>query len=179
MPVPAISKRFGIAVRSRRITASLAQGIVAERGVTIRVRAAVLVRAHGLCQMCGRTVAQHGAVLVVDHKVPMEWGGSNEDENLWAICRKCCSELRRAWRGRGPVAYAFKLDSGKDRVRALLGAKAGKWVPATWLSAVAGIGDWSRCVRRLRAEGYDVRVRRTGSSGGGVMTYYSLCGVEK
>ena len=66
-----------------------------------------------------------------------------------------------------------------DVQNALLGAKAGKWVPATWLSAVAGIGDWSRCVRRLRAEGYDVRVRRTGSSGGGVMTYYSLCGVEK
>lgn len=46
------------------------------RGVNIRVRAAVLGRAHGRCQMCGRTVAQHYVVLVVDHKVPVDWGGS-------------------------------------------------------------------------------------------------------
>jgi hypothetical protein len=124
-------------------------------------------------------VAQHAAVLVVDHKVPVDWGGSNGDENLWAICESCCAELCLAWREREPVACAFEHDSAKGRVRALLAAKAGEWVPATWVNAVTGTGDWSRCVRRLRADGYDLRVRRAGSSGGCMMTYYSLSGVEE
>lgn len=152
---------------------------VLERGVNIRVRAAVLGRAHGRCQMCGRTVAQHAVVLVVDHKVPVDWGGPNEDENLWAICEECRAKWHGAWRRREPVACALEHDSAKHRVRALLGAKAGDWVPATWLKAAAGTGDWSRCVRRLRADGCDVLVRRTGGSGGGVTTYYSLCKVKK
>ena len=152
---------------------------VLKRGVGIRLRAAVLGRAHGRCQMCGRTVVQHAVVLVVDHKVPVDWGGSNEDENLWAICEECCAGLRRARRRREPVACAMEHDSAKDRVRALLGAKAGEWVAATWLRAAAGTGDWSRSVRQLRTDGCIVRVRRKRDSGGCVVTYYSLSEVKK
>ena len=27
--------------------------------------------------------------VVVDHKIPIEWGGRDDDENLWAICEDC------------------------------------------------------------------------------------------
>jgi len=57
--------------------------------VSQRLRAEVIHSAHGRCQMCGRTVGRHGITLVVDHKMPQAWGGSNDRENLWAICEEC------------------------------------------------------------------------------------------
>jgi transcriptional regulator with XRE-family HTH domain len=69
-----------------------------EGGVNIRVRAAVLWRAHGCCQMCGRTVERHKVVLVVDHKIPRDWGGSNDEENLWASCEDCFNKNEQARR---------------------------------------------------------------------------------
>ncbi len=152
---------------------------VLEQGVNIRVRAAVLGRAHGRCQMCGRSISQHGVTLVVDHKVPVDWGGSNAEENLWAICEDCCVKFGLERAGREPVARALEHASAKARLLALLETKAGNWVPATWLKAVAAVLDWSRCIRRLRSQGFRIRVRRSGGSRGSVMTYYSLCQDEK
>ena len=39
--------------------------------------------------MCGKTIERHGITLVVDHKIPRDWGGTNAEENLWAICEEC------------------------------------------------------------------------------------------
>jgi 5-methylcytosine-specific restriction endonuclease McrA len=58
-------------------------------GISLQKKAAVLGAAHGRCQMCGKTIERHGITLVVDHKIPRDWGGTNEDENLWAICEEC------------------------------------------------------------------------------------------
>ena len=55
-------------------------------GISLRKRAAILAAAHGRCQMCGKTVERHGITLVVDHKIPRDWGGTTDDDNLWAIC---------------------------------------------------------------------------------------------
>jgi 5-methylcytosine-specific restriction endonuclease McrA len=148
---------------------------VLERGVNIRVRAAVLGKAHGRCQMCGSTVAQHAVVLVVDHKIPVEWGGSNEEDNLWAICEECLGTMTQARGNREPAATAMALKTALDRVEALLTAKRGDWVPSTWLKAAAGTADWGRCVRQIRADGNRVRVFRKRRSGGRTLTYYSLC----
>src|SRR5579862_559678 len=54
-----------------------------------KTRALILHTAHGRCGMCGRTIEKHGITLVVDHKIPREWGGKTEPENLWAICEEC------------------------------------------------------------------------------------------
>ena len=145
-----------------------------EGGVNIRVRAAVLNRAHGRCQMCGRTVAQHGVVLVVDHKIPRDWGGTNEEDNLWALCEECEAELDRAQRKREALACAMTLKTARDRVKALLDAKRGRWTSGTWLKAAAGRVDWSGCVRKLRSLGYVLDVRRSRGSDGSVVTYYRL-----
>jgi hypothetical protein len=142
---------------------------VLERGVNIRLRAAVLGRAHGRCQMCGRTVAAHNVVLVVDHKVPVEWGGSNEEDNLWAMCEGC-----RGWRRRSSSRWALAGTKARDRVMAVLLAMRGQWVARTWLKAAAGTGDWGRAARALRELGWEVSVRRPGGRHGSRMTYYSL-----
>ena len=40
------------------------------------------------CQSCGNGVKDN-VKLHVDHKVPVEWGGTNEDDNLWVLCDGC------------------------------------------------------------------------------------------
>jgi len=60
-----------------------------EGDINIRLRAEVLYAAHGRCQICGRTIAEHGIRLVVDQEKPQAWGGTNDRENLWAICVSC------------------------------------------------------------------------------------------
>jgi len=45
--------------------------------------------AQGQCEMCGRTIERHGATLALDHKIPPDWGGRDDDENLWVICGDC------------------------------------------------------------------------------------------
>jgi 5-methylcytosine-specific restriction endonuclease McrA len=39
--------------------------------------------------MCGRTMENHGVTLVVDHKIPRDWCGRDNDKNLWVICEDC------------------------------------------------------------------------------------------
>ena len=39
--------------------------------------------------MCGRTIRRHRVTVAVDYKIPIEWGGRDHDENLWAICEDC------------------------------------------------------------------------------------------
>lgn len=55
----------------------------------LKTRALILHAAHGRCGMCGQTVEKHRITLVVDHKIPREWGGRTEPENLWALCEDC------------------------------------------------------------------------------------------
>jgi len=72
-----------------------------EGDINIRVKAEVLHAAHGRCQMCGKTVVEDEIKLVVDHKKPRAWGGTNDRENLWAICEGCNA---------GKKAYFNSLD---------------------------------------------------------------------
>jgi len=49
-----------------------------------KIRQAVLVRDDGLCCVCKRKGATE-----VDHIIPKSQGGSDDDENLQAICKQC------------------------------------------------------------------------------------------
>jgi len=132
-------------------------------GINARVRSAILGRAHGRCQMCGRTIADYGIVLVVDHQIPRDWGGSNEEENLWAICEKCYLGKQLNFRDRRSAIrwLATRKSSAIDRVTSLAEARAGELIPAPELKAVVGASDWARCVRELRTRGWQVEVLRT------------------
>ena len=48
----------------------------------------------------------------------------------------------------------------KGRVRKLLGSR--KWIPASQINKVAGSPHGTRRARELRAEGWEIKTRRTG-----------------
>jgi hypothetical protein len=152
------------------------EGPVLERGVNIRVRAAVLGRAHGRCQMCGRSVAQHGVVLVVDHKIPVDWGGSNEEENLWAICEDCNAGKKAYFASqyqdlmRGVMGHK----SVHVRIGELLKRNVRKAVPSPLIELVAGQEDWRKRTRELRYLGWEIEATRRKLESGKVESYYTL-----
>lgn len=41
----------------------------------------------GLCCMCGAVVGLHDSQL--DHRQALQFGGSNDDANLWTLCVPC------------------------------------------------------------------------------------------
>ena len=124
-----------------------------EGDVGIKLRAEVIHAAHGRCQMCGRTVEKHQVTLVVDHKKPRDWGGTNDRENLWAICDECNS---------GKKAYFSSLDvelvrtvtaykSVHMRIGELLKAVGiGNRTPSALIDVVADQDDWQKRLRELR-----------------------------
>src|ERR1700724_2358603 len=57
--------------------------------INLKLQAQARHAARGRCVMCGRTTEKHGIVLVIDHKIPRDWGGLTEPDNLWAICEEC------------------------------------------------------------------------------------------
>jgi len=58
------------------------------KGNGLSLRYDILKRDGYKCQICGRD-ASDGMKLEVDHKIPRAKGGSNEPDNLWALCFDC------------------------------------------------------------------------------------------
>ena len=106
--------------------------------------------------MCGRTVADDAVKLHVDHKVPRDWGGPTEDENLWALCSECNEGKRSSWSTTDPrVRAAIAHRSVHIRLGELLKAFAGEPVPKTYLQIVAYThDDYEKRLRELRELGW-------------------------
>ena len=65
-----------------------------------RLRKQIMTRDCGLCQPClARGVV--ASADAVDHKVPKAEGGTDDPENLQAICRPCHDAKTQAEAGRG------------------------------------------------------------------------------
>jgi 5-methylcytosine-specific restriction endonuclease McrA len=152
-----------------------------EGDIGIRLRAQVIRAAHGKCQMCGRTVERHDIVLVVDHKLPRDWGGTNDRENLWAICEECNA---------GKKAYFSSLNVAPEMMASIMKHKSvhvgigellksfgvGRRVPSFLIEEVSGENqdDWNKRLRELRYPviGWDVDFeRRKGPSGKSQVNY--------
>ena len=149
---------------------------LAARGVNKRVRAAVIGKAHGRCQMCGRTVEKHSVVLVVDHKRPRSWGGSNEQENLWAICEDC-NEGKKAYFATQDQELMKTVMSDRSvhiRIGELLKKNFMKPVPSTLIEFVAGQEDWRKRTRELRYLGWTISATRRRLPSGKTESYYTL-----
>jgi 5-methylcytosine-specific restriction endonuclease McrA len=68
---------------------STGQAIGDEGQISETLRAEVLYASRGRCQRCGKTIKTDSITLVVDHKKPRDLGGTNDRQNLWAICEEC------------------------------------------------------------------------------------------
>jgi len=124
-------------------------------GVNTKLRAEVIRAAHGRCQMCGRTIETHGIVLVVDHKRPRDWGGSNDRENLWAVCDDCNSGKKAFFSSLDAEPEAMKRIMAHPSVHVRIGellkaVGVGKRTPSSLLEVVADQDDWQKRLRELR-----------------------------
>jgi hypothetical protein len=121
-----------------------------------KLRAQVLHLAKGRCQMCGDTVAGEGIRLQVDHKLPQDWGGLTELENLWAICEICNNGKRNHFNSYDPEEMKKILDHETVHLRIahLLKMHLGEPVDSNVIEFVANATerqeDWQKRLRDLR-----------------------------
>jgi 5-methylcytosine-specific restriction endonuclease McrA len=123
--------------------------------IDIRLRAEVIRAAHSRCQMCGRTVQKHDVTLVVDHKKPRDWGGSNDRENLWAVCEECNSGKKAFFSSLNVEPTMMKTVTAHESVHVRIGellkaVGVGKRTPSSVLEVVADQDDWQKRLRELR-----------------------------
>ena len=144
--------------------------------INIRLRAQALHLARGRCSNCGRTVEKHNIVLVVDHKVPREWGGLTEPDNLWAICEDCNAGKKNYFQSVDADWMRGVMKNKDVRVRLgdTLKAFKGEPVDAATLEFVANQDDWKKRIRDLRYLGWDVRASTKRMQNGRVRSFYRL-----
>lgn len=160
-----------------RLVGRLAAPRERRAAISGRVRAAVLKAAR--CAMCGRTPLEDGIKLAVDHKVPLEWGGTNGAENLQPLCEECNSGKKAHFaeydEHSGQIRRAANHAEPQKRIGELLKAFDGGWVSDDLLEVVANAkehqADWHRRLRELRDLGWRIETRRK-KEGRRVRTYY-------
>ena len=145
--------------KNRKVTlykyAGVRSNVVDEGQISIRERAEVVHGAHGRCQMCGKSVERHGITLVVDHKKPRDWGGTNDRDNLWAICEDCNAGKKAYFSslhvGAGLMKRVMAHNSVHVRIGELLKAVGvGNRTSSQLIDVVADQDDWQKRLRELR-----------------------------
>jgi 5-methylcytosine-specific restriction endonuclease McrA len=149
--------------------------------VSLKVRAEVIHAAHGRCQMCGRSVVRDFVRLVVDHKKPRDWGGTNERENLWAICEDCNAGKKAHFSSLNVDADTMQKVTNHDSVHVRIGEllKAfgvGQRTPSKVIEVVADQDDWQKRLRELRYPviGWEIETHLYKSPSGKKQTDYIL-----
>jgi len=148
--------------------------------ISLRLRAEVLAPAR--CAQCGRTPARDGVVLNVDLRVPPDWGGTNDPENLQPLCEECQEGKRQYLQTYAPYSEQIRLaasfDEPQKRIGELLKALAGQWVPTDLIGIVASAKeyqeDYQRRIRDLRFLGWEVTQQKRHHEGARVKVYYRL-----
>ncbi len=147
--------------------------------ISLAVRARVLRDQR--CAQCGRTPVEDKIKLHVDHVIPQNWGGTDDEENLQALCADCNEGKKNLYSSYNKYAEKIKQAIGYEephkRIGELLKAFNGELVPAEILEVVAKSkqyqDDWQKRMRELRELGweYSFEKRREGDR---VKTYYKL-----
>jgi len=106
------------------------------------------------CQSCGKGVAEN-VKLHVDHRIPLDCGGTNLDENLWTLCEECNLAKRAFFRDDldlEVMKLVFKQTSGYQKLKVLFMNSSNKKFSPSILQGIAGIRDWERTVRLIRSK---------------------------
>ena len=151
-----------------------------EPALSSRRRAQAL--APGLCAQCGKTPLKHNVLLEVDLKVPPEWGGTTDPENLQPLCEECLEGKRQYQETyvsySEQIRHAASFDKPQRRIGELLLALRDEWVPSELIGIVASAKeyqtDYEKRTRELRLLGWDYRVRKAHGEGSRVRSYYRL-----
>lgn len=82
-------------------------------------RERILKRDGFACQCCGLVRSDHE----IDHRVPLDQGGSNGDSNLWTLCHAChASKTAEEAKARGGRVTSLGPD-GRETHRSLIRTK--------------------------------------------------------
>jgi 5-methylcytosine-specific restriction endonuclease McrA len=146
--------------------------------ISAKVKAQVL--APKRCAQCGKTPLEDGVKLVVDHKVPQEWGGGDEIENLQPLCEEC-NGGKKSWFATydahaGQIREAINYLSVHVRIGELLKAFEGEWVFTELIGIVASAQsfqeDYQKRTRDLRYLGWTIKHQNRYNEGARVRSYY-------
>lgn len=131
--------------------------------ITNKLRVQIHYRDASTCQLCGRSVAVDGVRLHVDHKIPREWGGKTEEDNLWTLCSECNEGKKNFFASitDKDVRAAMMHKSVHIRIGELLKSKLGEPVPKELLHLVANThDDWEKRLRELRELGWNYSFKK-------------------
>lgn len=139
--------RAGYILRSKTQKESLRS----RKPVNKKLRYQILQRDNSICQRCGRTPAD-GVKLDVDHKIPVDWGGTDDPTNLWTLCEECNEGKRNFFSDMNneTMSEVLKLDSGAARIKRFFELNRGIVVEPTLLTIISQIRDWERTLRSIR-----------------------------
>jgi hypothetical protein len=116
------------------------------------------------CAQCGRTPTEDYVKLHIDHKIPLEWDGTNELENLQALCSECNEGKKNFYATYNEhaeeIRKAVNYDEPHRRIGELLKAFKGEPVRNDILERVASAKqyqqDWQKRLRELRVLGWKI-----------------------
>lgn len=136
----------------------------------------------GICALCGRSPLRHGVILQPDMRVPPEWGGTTDPENLWPLCKDCLEGRHQYLETYASyseqIRNAASFDEPQRRIGELLLALRDEWVPSELIGIVASAkefqGDYERRLRDLRMLGWDYKPCKKYNQGARVRVYYKL-----
>lgn len=154
------------AATAYKLVGTKARSVDADAGISERDRAAVL--RYGRCAMCGRTALEDGVRLQVDHKIPKEWGGTDELENLQPLCEECNRGKKNLFSSYDAYSDEFRAAMSysmpQQRIGEFLKAVSPDEVQSDVLELVANAGsyqeDWQKRLRELRVLGWIITTRR-------------------
>ena len=137
----------------------------------------------GRCAQCGRTPEEDGVKLHVDHKLPQNWGGTNEPENLQALCSECNEGKKNYFSSMGRetsegIRQAASFESPHMRIGEALKAAYPEPIRTDILETVASVKsyqeDWQKRCRELRILGWRWSSKRRKGEGARTQVYYVL-----
>lgn len=116
-----------------------------------KLRYFILQRDESKCQRCGLGV-EDGVKLEVDHKRPVDWGGSNDEENLWVLCADCNGGKKNLFADldKETMKQVLMLDSGYERLKMYFILNPNVEIEPVKLELVTQIRDWERTLRSIR-----------------------------
>lgn len=121
-------------------------------GISAKDRYRIRNRDGHRCQACGKGV-ENGVKLHVDHKVPLDWGGSNLDDNLWTLCAECNLGKKSFFEDDFDAEImkrVMRQTSGMQKLKVLFENSPNKKFTPAILQGIAGIRDWTRTLRHIR-----------------------------
>lgn len=127
-----------------------------------RLRVAILHRDNYRCCMCGYG-ASDGKKLEVDHKTPVDFGGTNDEENLWTTCTDCNQGKKNLFDDsrQNEIHELMNLSSAQKRLKAFFELYPNESHDVYVLASIGRGRDWTRALRKVREEGLKIEYNAT------------------